>query len=118
MLRREHFFFMAFSIGLIVGWVVLNQVAGDWFEYQAAQASLTQLVALCMLKFSLALTAGAIATMPYVFCTIDVARDLEMRAREALLTNYSAFVTVGVRAPAATLDSERCNQFRPPRHLS
>jgi hypothetical protein len=118
MLRREHFFFLAFLIGLITGWIVLDQLAGNWFERQAVSTSLSQVISLCLLKFALVLTAGAFATMPYVFWTTDVVNNLEMRAREALLTNFSAFVLVDVHAPASHMDAERGNQFRPPRHLS
>ena len=116
--RREHFFFLAFAVGMIAGWILLDQVAGDWFARQGESASVSQLVSLCMLKFALALAAGGLATVPYVFVVVDGEKELKRRVHKALLTNYSAFVTVGVHTPASRLQPALGNQFRPPRHIS
>lgn len=118
MQRREYFFFLAFVIGMVTGWIVLDQFAGGWFEQQARSASSSQLISLCALKIALTLTAGALALTPYVFCTVDIAENLEMRARNSFLTDFSTFVTVDAQSPASLLDAELSNQFRPPRQLS
>lgn len=118
MVRHEHFFFLAFVIGMVAGLDVLDRFAGGWFEQQASSASLSQLISLCALKVVLTLTAGALAIMPYVFCTIDVAKSLEMRARSFFLADFSAFVIVGSQAPASVFEAVLGNQFRPPRQLS
>jgi len=118
MLRREHFFFFAFVIGVIAGWTALDSLAGYWFDQQAANASGSQLVSLCILKFACALTAGALATIPYVFCTVDVAKELRKSANAELLADFSTFVIVGASKQATRVEPALGAQFRPPRHHS
>lgn len=118
MLRREHFFFLAFVIGMIAGWIALDSLAGSWFEQQAATARGSQLVSQCILKFALTLTAGALATIPYVFCTVDVAKELRKRANADLLVDFSTFVIVGVNKQVTRVEPALGAQFRPPRHHS
>lgn len=112
------FCFFAFVIGVIAGWTALDSLAGYWFEQQAANASGSQLVSLCILKFACALTAGSLATIPYVFCTVDVAKELRKRANADLLVDFSTFVIVGVNKQATRFELALGDQFRPPRHNS
>ena len=115
---RQRLFLLAFIIGMAVGWIALNQLAGDWFAGQSDGASISKMLSLVMLKFALTLTAGATAVMPYVFLTIDVAHDLEERASKAAAVNLSAFLLIGIRLTVARVQPTQGSLRRPPRAFS
>ena len=103
---------------MVAGWIALDQLAGDWFAGQSEGASVSKMFSLVMLKFALALTAGAMAVVPYVFLTIDVAHDLEKRAFSAASVNLSAFLLIGLCSTVARVQPTQGSLRRPPRTFS
>ena len=118
MLRREHFFFLSFLIGMSTGWISFDHVVGNWFAIQSESVGAAQLISLCMLKFSLVIAVGALATMPYIFCIVDGEKELKRLIEEALLKNYSAFLLVKVHESSSHLPPPLIDHFRPPRLFS
>ena len=115
---RQCFFFSAFIIGMVVGWIALDQVTGAWFAGQADGASVSKMFSLVVLKFGLALASGAMAVVPYVFLTIDVAQQLEKQARQAAAANFSSFLTVGIHSAILPAQPAQGSLRRPPRAFS
>lgn len=114
-MRREHFFFLSFLIGMSAGWFSFDHIVGNWFASQSEGVDAAQLISLSMLKFALVLALGGLATIPYIFCIVDGEKELRRLIGEALLKNYSAFVLVKFQESGSRLPHPLFDHFRPPR---